>query len=257
MDAAVTELAQRPQRNELRQLAELARAREVKECVATQGAGRQPDDHAEDGARERERGRSEELGANRTPYRAPAGHERDAHRNCRDQAEGQVQRGVDEKRDDERGEQNREAPGKGGGKHRCPRRRAEPRHDQEPREQQDERRRDGKAKREADAFRREQEHEAEQEKPCGNPGERTEPQSDATSGRQSSASAVDRGAGTSSKRTLPAGTIQVITSIASRPARTAGSSLLSRRAVSRSQLMIEMPRRRSSSWSTSGPPPTR
>ena len=60
-----------------------------------------------------------------------------------------------------------------------------------------------------------------------------------------------------SKRTLPAGTIQVITSTASRPARTAGSSLLSRRAVSGSHVMIEMPRRRSSSWSTSGPPPMR
>ena len=68
-------------------------------------------------------------------------------------------------------------------------------------------------------------------------------------GRQpSAASAIDRGAGTSSKRTLPAGTIQVITSIASRPARTAGSSLLSRRAVSGSHVMIEMPRRRSSSF---------
>jgi hypothetical protein len=40
-----------------------------------------------------------------------------------------------------------------------------------------------------------------------------------------------------SKRTLPAGTIQVITSTASRPARTAGSSLLSRRAVSGSHIM--------------------
>src|SRR6185295_19370809 len=68
-------------------------------------------------------------------------------------------------------------------------------------------------------------------------------------GRQSSAaSAIDRGAGTFSKLTLPAGTIQVITSTASRPARTAGSSLLTRRAVSGSQVMIEMPRRRSSSW---------
>ena len=46
--------------------------------------------------------------------------------------------------------------------------------------------------------------------------------------------------------------IQVITSTASRPARTAGSSP-SRRAVG-SLVQIEMLRRRSSSWSTSGPP---
>src|SRR5262245_21610132 len=72
----------------------------------------------------------------------------------------------------------------------------------------------------------------------------------------SSASASERGARTFSKRTLPAGTIQVITSTLSRPASTAGSSLLRRRAVSGSHAMTERPRRRSSSWSTSGPPPT-
>ena len=73
----------------------------------------------------------------------------------------------------------------------------------------------------------------------------------------SAASAIDRGAGTCSKRTLPAGAIQVITSTASLPARTAGSSSLNRRAVSGSHVQIEMLRRRSSSWSTSGPPARR
>ena len=60
MNAAVWELAQGPERIEA-QLDELARAREVKERVAAQGARRQPDRNAEDGSRERDSRRREEI----------------------------------------------------------------------------------------------------------------------------------------------------------------------------------------------------
>jgi hypothetical protein len=67
------------------------------------------------------------------------------------------------------------------------------------------------------------------------------------------ASATDLGARTWANWMLPAGIIQVMTSTAKRPVRTAGSASACFRAVAASTDHMENPRKRSSSCSVSGP----
>jgi hypothetical protein len=81
--------------------------------VAAQRSGREPDGHSEDGAAARHRSHWEPIGPRRTFDCCPAGDERQGKRDRGDEPKRQRQGPPNDEGDDQRPEEDREAPGEG------------------------------------------------------------------------------------------------------------------------------------------------
>src|SRR5215211_3377496 len=153
VDAPVGELAQRAQGLECGELGELPGPRRVKERVALERPGGKPDRHREDRASGGDGGRCDRVAPQRSSVPWPAGHEGESERERGDKTEGERQRPLDEERNDEGGEQDRQTQSHSrrrgyadrgrrpdAGQHEC------------PWQYEYKRGRDGEPKRQADAF---------------------------------------------------------------------------------------------------------